>query len=217
MVLIAVHGSASRSVPAERGTVHLALEIEHDERAAAMEQVAELHQRFRQEAEAFVADGAATWWGSDQVWVRPEIRFEGRNEERRTVQIATARVHVRFQDFAALSTWILDAGSVTGVSIQGIDWTVTKPHEAEVEREMRVEGVRDAVARAEAYASAIGGTGVQLRAVWEAGLRPASGSSRGSLWQAQAQMMNEPGVQLRPDDITIHAEVTADFEVSAEG
>lgn len=218
MVLIAVHGSASRFVPAERGTVHLALEIVHDDRAAAMEQVAALHERFRDEAEAFVVDGAATWWGSDQVWVRSEVRWEGKDDERRTVQVATARVHVRFLDFTALSTWILEAGSVLGVSVQGIEWTIPHEHESAIEREMRVEAVRDAIARAEAYASAIGGSGVELRAVWEAGLRPAATASEGG-WTAQrktrATSASDAGIELRPTDIEIRAEVTADFDVDA--
>jgi uncharacterized protein YggE len=219
MVLIAVHGSASRLLPAERGTVHLALELEHDDRATALQQVAELHARFRAEAEAFVANGTATWWGSDQVWVRPDVRWEGEHPQRRTVQVATARVHVRFQDFTALSTWILDAGSVLGVTIPGIDWTVTRTHEQEVEREMRVEAVRDAVARAEAYASAIGGSAVELQAVWEAGLRPVpSASPSVGGWRAQSMARKgEPGIELRPDDIEIRAEVTADFLVGAAG
>lgn len=45
---------------------------------------------------------------------------------------------------------------------------------------LRVEAVRDAVARAEAHASAIGGSAVTLQAVREAGLRPvpAAGTDR---------------------------------------
>lgn len=217
MVLIAVHGAASRFLPAERGTVHLTVELEHEDRATVMQQVAALHERFSAEAEAFVASDAATWWGSDQLWVRTDHRFEHTDENRVVVQIATARIHVRFRDFAVLSTWLLEAGAVPGIRVERIDWAVTREHERSAARELRVEAVGDAVARAEAYASAIGGTGVTLHAVWEAGLRPSTSGSEGraQLMSAFGRRGAEPGIALRPEDIEIAAEVTADFLVDA--
>jgi uncharacterized protein YggE len=40
MVLIAVHGRAAVHLPAERGTVLLSVQREHEDRATAVEQVA---------------------------------------------------------------------------------------------------------------------------------------------------------------------------------
>ena len=94
------------------------------------------------------------------------------------MQVASAEVSVKFRDFEALSEWFETAGGVSGVTIGGIEWTVTEKRRAQVEREVRVQAVADAVARAEAYASAIGGTGVTLEALWEPGLRPSAGGGR---------------------------------------
>lgn len=212
MVLIAVHGSATRFLPAERGTVHLSLEFEGADRAAAVDRVTTLHERFRGEAQGFVEGGAATRWTSDRVWVRAEDRSEGRDERRTRVHVATAKVQVRFRDFTALSAWLVEAGSVEGVGIERIEWALTRDHEAEAVRALRVEAVQDAIARAEAYASAIGGSGVELRTMWEEGLRPAGGTSEGR-WTAQAMGRRTPAIELRPDDIELTARVTADFEV----
>ena len=215
MVLIAVHGSASRFLPAERGTARLSLEREGDDRAAVVRDVAALHARFAGEAEALVASGVATRWGSRQVWVRSEPRYEGRDDQRHVVQIATAEVLARFRDFDALSAWVLAAGAETGVTVERIEWAVTDEHRAAVERELRVLAVQDAIARAEAYASAIGGTGVTLQTLWEAGLRPSAGG--GTHPFATSARLEKADVELRPDDLEIAASVTADFAVEPGG
>jgi uncharacterized protein len=213
MVTIAVHGSSSRLLPAERGTVRLALEIEGDDRATVLEAVAALHERFVAEAAALVERGVATRWTSQQVWVRAEARWEGRDEQRRTVQIATAEVAVRFRDFEALSAWVLTAGAEPGVTVHRIEWAVTADHRAAAERELRVLAVEDALARAGAYASAIGGGGVRLAALWEAGLRPSASAQDGGIARAMSRMAEASAVELRPADIEIAAVVTADFVV----
>ena len=217
MVLIAVHGSATRYVPAERGTVHLTVEVEHDDRGVAMAQVGSLHERLRAEAEAFVRDESATWWGSDQVRAWAMRRYLKDSEVHRVVQAASAEVRVKFRDFDALSGWIDRAGSVEGVTIAGTEWTVTDLLRVQVQREVRVEAVADARRRAEAYASAIGGTGVVLQSLWEPGLRPHSGGvdEGGSVTRAlMASPDSSASIELRPDDIEIAAEVTADFLVA---
>lgn len=218
MVLIAVHGSAARLLPAERGTVHLSLGWEADDRAVALRTVTDAHARAVRDAKSLVHRGVATWWGSDQVRVRAERRYV-KDEDWRTVQVARAQVKVKFRDFSALSDWVDDIGSVAGTAIDGIDWTITEGHRREVEREVRVRAVQDATARAEAYATAIGGGAVRLERLWEPGLRPSSiGSAEGGVvTRAMMKAAGSGGIELRPDDIEVSAEVTADFEVDPAG
>ena len=217
MVLLAVHGSSSRLLPAERGTVRVAVELDGEDRADVVRRVAELHERLVGEAQALVASGAATAWTSRQVSVRVEHRYEGADAGPRVVQVATAEVGLRFRDLEALATWVLRVGADPGVRVDGVEWAVTEEHRAATERELRVLAVRDAIARAEAYASAIGGTAVALRSLWEDGLRPGAGTGEpGWGGRAEARMKAAaPGLQLRPDDIEIVASVSADFEITA--
>ena len=219
MVLIAVHGSASRFLPAERGTVQVQIALEHDDRATVVQQVGALHERFVADAKSFVHAGTATWWGSDQVRARAERRYVKDSEAHHIVQVATAEVTVKFRDFEALAEWFETAGGVTGVTIGGIEWTVTEKRRAQVEREVRIEAVADAVARAEAYASAIGGTGVTLEALWEPGLRPGALGGGGGGFVSRSMLMagGHAAIELRPDDIEVSAEVTADFVVAGLG
>ncbi|MDQ1531380.1 MAG: uncharacterized protein QOE37_1485 [Microbacteriaceae bacterium] len=219
MVLIAVSGSATRFLPAERGTVHLTIALEHDDRAAVLREVSELHGRFVADAKSFVHAGTATWWGSDQVRVRPERRYLKDSETYTWVQVAAAEVRVKFRDFDALSAWVERAGTETGVSIAGIEWAVTQKRRTEVQREVRVEAVLDAMQRAEAYASAIGSSGITLQALWEPGLRPNAGATDqgGYVTRAMAASGNYSSMELRPDDIEISAAISADFTTEVPG
>ncbi len=216
MVLIAVQGRAAVRLPAERGTVHLSVEGEHEDRVTAVQQVAALHELLTREARAFVDDGAATRWSSDQVQVRAEHRYEGAPETRHLVQVARAQPRVRFRDLAALSTWVQQAGGETGVVVDGVDWSVTAPARAEAERATRTAAVHDAVERARDSASAIGAGEPVLTAVWEEGLRPAPARSDAG-WTAQSKaalLDGMPALVLRPDAIDVTASITADFEVA---
>ncbi|HEY0373721.1 MAG TPA: SIMPL domain-containing protein [Amnibacterium sp.] len=220
MVQIAVHGSASRFLPAERGTIEVTVVLSHDDRATVVREVAELHERFVADAKSFVHAGSATWWGSDQVHARAERRYLKDSETYHTVQVASAEVRVKFRDFQALSDWFEHAGAVPGVTIGGIDWTLTEQRRSQVQREVRVQAVADAVERAEAYAGAIGGTGVTLTALWEPGLRPNAGGGDDSgtfLTRSMAVAGGHSTIELRPDDIEISAAVTADFVVAGLG
>jgi hypothetical protein len=216
MVLIAVHGRAAVRLPAERGTVHLSVEREHEDRAAAVEQVAALHERLSQEARAFVDTGAATRWSSDQVQVRAEHRYEGAQETRRLVQVAAARLEVRFRDLAALSEWVQRTGTEPGVAVFGVEWSIPDAARAAAERTAREGALRDAVERARDYARAAGAGEPVLAAVWEDGLRPASARSDTG-WTAQskaARLDGTPALVLEPDAIDVSASLTADFEVA---
>lgn len=181
-----------------------------------MQQVTALHERFVADAKSFVHAGSATWWGSAQVRVRPERRYHKNSETYSVVQTASAEVRVKFRDFQALADWFERAGSVAGVTVAGIEWTVTEEHRRQVEREVRVQAVQDATRRAEAYAGAIGGDGVALQALFEPGLRPNAGGAAagGFVSRAVTASAHQSSMELRPDDIEIGAEVTADFLVT---
>lgn len=210
MVLLAVHGSASRTLAAERATVHLDVQREGDDRAAVLEGVRSLRERLIDAAEGFLASGAATRVGGSQLWVRTERRYEGRDERERTVEVASARVDARFRDLEALAGWLLEVGSDPGVTIERIGWTLAAATREAVNRELRLAAVRDATARAEAYGAAIGASGVVLRAVWEAGLRP--GGDPSTTGAAKTRAMSAPGFALRPEDVELEVVVSADFE-----
>ena len=212
MVVLAVTGSASRSLPPQLGTVRLRVETEGEERAPVVQAVLALHGRLSTEAQAFVDSGAAIRLTAEQV--RAEVRREWDEEQRRNRlrHAAVATLTVRFQDIEALAAWAAEVAALDEVAVEGITWALTRDARRAVERELRIEAVRDAARRAEDYAAAIGAAGVELQQLWEPGLRGASGGGR---WEAQsARVMagwSDGPLRLQPEPIELEASITADF------
>ena len=223
MPRLTVAGRATRSHPAERGTVHATVSFSGEHRADVIARSEQAHASLVAQAKEFVASGAATWWGADQVvafpydeWLKPSAH-EDQVKVRRFR--ATAAIHVKFADFAALSTWVGAVSLEDGVSIGAIEWTLTEALRDRVVADVRASAARDAVVRAEAYAEALGLGPVRLTALYEDGLRPGVGAqgapTAGIAMRASAVGGAESGgFELRPYDIDVTAVVTADFEAA---
>ncbi|MDQ1512866.1 MAG: uncharacterized protein QOC59_708 [Microbacteriaceae bacterium] len=219
MVTIAVEGVARRFLPAERGTVRVVVRLESPDRAAASSAAAELHRRIAGEARAHVASGSATWWGADQVRLSTARRYLKDSDVTELYYVAAADVSVKFADFDALSAWIASIGSLEGVDLDSIHWTLTDVHRVEVQREVRAEAVLDARERARAYAGVLGLDTIELQAVYEPGLRPNASSAHGGssdfvLTRAMSAAGGGEEFSLKPDDIEVGAAITADFVAS---
>ncbi|SDT67534.1 SIMPL domain-containing protein [Jiangella sp. DSM 45060] len=219
MVTITVAGTAHRLVPAERGTVRLRATREARRSADVVPFVADLHARLAADAERYVTAGAATRWSADQVYVSTVQRYRRDSDVAETFQVAAAGVAVRFSDFAALSTWVTDAGAVDGVVVDGVDWELTDDHRREIEREVRAEAVRDAQERAATYAAALGLDVSSVDAVYEPGLRPhdqlgLEGASVVQFGHRASADHGGPTVSLRPERIEVSARISADFTAS---
>lgn len=219
MVTITVAGTAHRLVPAERGTVRLRATREARRSADVVPFVADLHARLAADAERYVTAGAATRWSADQVYVSTVQRYRRDSDVAETFQVAAAGVAVRFSDFAALSTWVTDAGAVDGVVVDGVDWELTDDHRREIEREVRAEAVRDAQERAATYAAALGLDVSSVDALYEPGLRPhdqlgLEGASVVQFGHRASADHGGPTVSLRPERIEVSARISADFTAS---
>lgn len=220
MVTITVAGTARRSLPPERGTVHLRAMREARRSADVVPFVADLHARLSADAERYVTAGAATRWSADQLYVSTVQRYRRDSDVSETFQVAAAGVAVRFTDFAALSTWVTDVGAVDGVVVDGVEWELTDERRREVEREVRAEAVRDAQDRAAGYATALGFATVEVAALYEPGLRPNTrpeldgGMPRYARMAAADHAGGGPMISMRPERIEVSATVTADFTTS---
>jgi uncharacterized protein YggE len=218
VVTIAVEGVARRFLPAERATVRVVVRLEGRDRPTTSSAAAELHRRITGEARDHVERGAATWWGADQVRLSTARRYVKDSDVTEVHYVAAADITVTFADFGALSTWIASLGTLEGADLDSIGWTLTEVHRTEVQREVRAEAVLDARERARAYAGALGLETLELRAIYEPGLRPnaSSGDGMGSdftLTHALAASGAEE-FSLKPEDIEVGAAITADFAAS---
>ncbi|MFD1824662.1 MULTISPECIES: SIMPL domain-containing protein [Mumia] len=224
MPRITVAGRATQSHPAERGTVQVLVSFAGERRADVVARSEQAHASLVEQAKDAVAGGAATWWGADQVaafpydeWIKPSAHEDQIKVRRfRT----NAAIHVKFADFAALSSWVGAVSLEPGVTIRSIDWALTEAHRDRVVAEVRAAAALDAVTRAQAYADALGLGPVRLTALYEDGLRPhiGSGGAPGpgvAMRAAAGGGGNGGGFELQPDDIDVTAVVTADFEAGA--
>ena len=217
---IAVTGTVELHHPAERGTLRLAVSWEAADREVAVGRVTALHADVVREAKGFVAGGAATWWSSEgiAVWSAEKWTSDDTSEQEKKKRVryhvAAVTVSVKFRDFAALGDWAVRRGSVDGCSVSGVRWALTDATRTALVLRARTGAVHDARSRAEAYASAAGLSGLELVALFEQGLRPhvtPDFSGAATMGRSGAAGGAGPTVELRPEDITVSASVTADY------
>ncbi|MFD2796276.1 SIMPL domain-containing protein [Promicromonospora vindobonensis] len=228
MTRIAVEGQATRTHPAERGTVNLHVAFSGTLRNDVVDQVARTHTILVEQARAHVAAGAADKWDSASVHSyvyddRVKSSQAGGKQRVRRFR-ASARLSVTFRDFEALSTWLGDIMDVDGVEIDRVAWTLTDETRRTLQAEARIEAAEETVVRAQSYADALGLGPVAPVAIYEAGLRGGgNGGGNAPMYAMRAGTMGEAGgsahVELQPRDIDVDITLSADYEagVPAEG
>jgi uncharacterized protein YggE len=165
--------------------------------------------------------GAVTWWSAQQLrtWSHRPCNDDG--EQLPLVYHATVGVDVKFRDFTALSQWVgQHVVDTDGFTVSHVNWALTSKRRDELFKEVRTLAVRDAAARAQLYADALGLGMVSPRALADAGmlgaeLHPEHGSAIGYLRAEAAPPGGGPDVKLVPEDIKVSAAVDARFVVTA--
>ncbi|WP_129783696.1 SIMPL domain-containing protein [Promicromonospora panici] len=228
MTRIAVEGQATRTHPAERGTVNLHVAFSGTLRNDVVDQVARTHTILVEQARAHVSAGAAEKWDSDSVhsYVYDDrVRSSQAGGKQRVRRFrASARLSVTFRDFEALSTWLADIMDVDGVEINRISWDLTDETRKTLLAEARVEAAEETAVRAQSYADALGLGPVAPVAIYEAGLRGGGNGGNAPMYamRASAGDYGAAGgaeVELQPRDIDVDVTLSADYEagVPAEG
>jgi uncharacterized protein YggE len=227
MTRIAVEGQATRSHPAERGTIYLHVAFSGTLRNDVVDQVARTHTILVDQVKEHVAAGAAERWDADSVHSyvyddRVQSSKTGGKQRIRRFR-ASARLSVTFADFEALSTWLADVMDVEGVEIDRITWSLTDETRKALQAEARIEAAEETVVRAQSYADALGLGPVAPVAIYEAGLRGGGGGGGNvPMYAMRAGAMDADGgahVELQPRDIDVEITVSADYEagVGAQG
>jgi uncharacterized protein YggE len=128
---------------------------------------------------------------------------------------------ITFSDFGVLSTWLESAVAVPSVTIDSIAWELTEETTAGATATARDNAVRDAVARASGYARSLGLSTVTPVAIADRGMLDPGSGGDGQLPLARATMQlaafasgGAPGLELKPQRITVVAAVDARFAAS---
>lgn len=215
MTTFAVSGSATKTSPAELATLRVTVAFTSSDRSAVRSDSIAAHATVTDEAAAHHDSGAATAWTADGVTTDSYREFVPGDTESIVRYRAQSSIAVTFTDFDVLADWVGDLAERPGVNIDGISWSLTESVRAGLLREVRIEAVHDAIAKANDYAAALDVVSPTLDAVFEEGLRPNVGGS-GSGFARDSVMLKTASFDggsyaLRPADIEVTSSISADF------
>ena len=212
---ITVRGSHTEYRRPERATVQVRVGLEGPAPAA-------VHAAATRAATALTEDlrdlhdgdrGPVTWWSSDQLrtWAHRPWNQDGKLLP--LVHHAQVELQAKFSDFDRLSDWLGVAMGVDGVSLQGIDWTLTEARKRDLVEQVRVAAVRDARDRAQAYADALGLGPVRVVALADAGMLGEGLAPTGGVGIASFARGAAGGGELAftPQDVAVSTQVDAVF------
>jgi uncharacterized protein len=221
-VTITVRGEHETRLSPEQGVVHITLRAEGPERGPVVERVSALALPIREDLTARQQAGTIDEWSSQRVTVWSDRPWNADGARLSLVHYASVDVTATFSDFAALSWWVSEIADREGVQIGGVDWRLTPATRAAREQEVAAHAVQVAIARATAYAQAIGRTTVTPVEIADLGLlgrgesapSPAAPKMMRSAFSAMDAAGSAPAMQFQPEDITLTAAVEARFTAS---
>lgn len=215
-VTITVRGENEVHLSPERATVHVTVRVDGPHRTAAVDDTMRLAEPVRTGLVERKNDGTVAEWTSKRLSVRAERPWN--SEGRRLAPIFHASIDftATFTEASELSIWISDISARDGVEVGWVNWHLTPQTRAQVEREVAASAVGVAVARAEAYAGALGLSSVTPLEIADVGLishadaapAPRMAKMRGAAFAAAD---SAPAMEYEPEDIVVAATVEARF------
>jgi len=215
-VVITVNGQAEEFHPPQRATAQVQLGLHGKAKQEVAAQIRELAHRVA----ADIADrhdpdrGPITWYSQSAPATWAEKPWNKDGKQLPVVHHARIVFQVKFADFSVLAGWIDDWAEVAGISLTGIEWTLTEAHQQSVSERVRAAAVGAARAKAQAYADSLELGPVHPVALADSGLlapglvsvHPAAASfrSRGAGDATPAGII--------PEDVPVQASVDARFE-----
>ena len=218
-VVITVRGEHEARIAPERAVAHLTIRAEGPERGAVVERMAALTEPVRDDLASRKSAGTVTEWTSQRVSVWSERPWNNEGRRLAPVHYATVDFSVTFTDFSVLSWWAGDVAELEGVQLGWIDWQLTPETRTNTERDAATHAVGVAVARATAYAAALGLANVTPLEIADLGLLNPSPEPAPRMLMAKASFAGDaaggaPAVQLQPEQIVVSAAVEARFRAS---
>lgn len=215
-VIISVRGEHEVRVAPEEAVVHLSVRTEGAVRSEVVARNAALTDPLRADLDRRLASGTVRRWASDRASVWSERPWHPEGARLDPVHHATVDVTAAFADFDALSGWVTEVADVDGVHLVGIQWLLGAETRVRLEEEAATTAVGVAVARARAYAGALGLFAVEAEHIADVGLLAESGDrterrSAPLMAAAAFRDANAPSVQLRPEELVITAAIEARF------
>ncbi len=200
MTLITVSGLGERHVRAERATLTATVSVAHERRDRSMTLGQAAHTRLAERAAALRGTGAATWHSVDVLSTRVRV-WTDKDGTKHQDHLTTGTVRIKLARLDLVGDVVAEL-SALGATVSTA-WALTESRRNDLTREMRVWAVRDARAKADDFAAALGSVVKRVVTVRES-QAPGAPGVRGSQ-TGSADDLTIP-------EITVAVSVSADFE-----
>ncbi len=217
---ISVVGHSHASLPPERATLQMRLGVEGTDKQAALEHTSSLVKSFTNVVDQLRAltPSPITWFAVAPIGTRSWRPWTDNGTTLPLRHAAECVVKLKFHDFGALSRFIDQWGGRSGVTIDGVEWTLTEARQKAEEDNVLSQAVVQAHARATTMARAAGERGVKFLELADRGLLDdtagtydhgvhAMSMRSGISDESEAVTVAPEDVEL---DVTIHARFTTD-------
>lgn len=216
-VTVTVRGEHEVRVAPERATIRVSVRAEGPERSAVVEQAMALAEPVRHSITERKESGVVVDWTSTRMSVRAERPWNNEGTRLAPVYFASIDLTATFVEASELSIWVSDISPWDGVEVGWVNWHLTPETNARLEREVASAAVGVAVARAEAYANALGLRDVEPIEIADAGLiaptgaQPSESMAKFRRTVQQSGDMTGSSMAYEPDEIVVTATVEARF------
>ncbi|WP_217183660.1 SIMPL domain-containing protein [Streptomyces sp. AC495_CC817] len=215
-VTVTVRGEHEARVAPERATIRVTVRAEGPERTAVVDSALRLAEPLRTSITDRKDADTVLEWTSKSLSVRAERPWNAEGKRLAPVYYASVDFTATFAEASELSVWVSDVSPWEGVEVGWVDWHLTPDTSARIEREVASAAVGVAVARARAYAEALGLTEVTPLEIADTGLissgqpapSPQMMKARGGVAFAAD---SAPAMEYEPEEIVISATVEARF------
>ena len=217
--IITVQGEYEVRHAAERGRVRLQIGYDGEDREKVLALTTERHSSLTAALsdQCSAPNGAVIAWSSDQVRVWGERPWTPEGRQLTPVHRAQVGVEATFADLSALSEWVGTVSLLDGVTVDGVDWSLTEARRQSLTQEARRRAVENAVAKATVYATSLGLAAVRPLALSDPGMLgdgPQAGRDDGLAARTMAAGQGGATLALKPEEIAIAVQVHARFAAS---
>ena len=200
MTTITVDGLGERHLIAERATLTARIAVAHAHRDQSIAQGTAAHAQLADRAVRLRADGAATWHSVDVLSTNVRV-WTDKDGEKHTDHVTSGTVRVKLSRLDLVSGVVAELSALGAVV--STDWALTDSTRQRTTRELRAAAVRDARAKADDFAAALGATVSRVVALRSSAIGPLPGA-RGASGAARDE--------LTIPEITVSVAVTGEFE-----
>lgn len=213
---ITVAGHAHASFQPERATLRMRLGVEGSDKQAALEHTTFLVQGFTTVVEQLkeTAPSPTTWSSVAPIGTRSWRPWAQDGTVLPVRHAAECVVQLKFRDFQALARFIDQWGGRSGVTVDGVEWSLTEARRRMEEDNVLAEAVVQARSRASTIARAAGEESVRFLEIADEGLLEGHAEAPQVAYGAAMRSMSSPdseGITIVPEDVTLQVTVHARF------